>query len=576
VALARRIMEPLLSDVRDRVVVDIGCGSGQDLELVISRGARAVGLDFLPEILREAANKKNIRTRLVQADVRNLPLQERSADLVICSFVLKYVNDLQSLADELARIVLPNADIYVMDMHPEAQRHGWRAALDSTVSDVPVNVHELTRIRQAFDAAGFELELLLEPRLGHPERRHFEMVQRPDLFEEARRVPAMYLFHFRRRMLTADRNRPHVVPRRRQRSWHLTGARLALGPHTAIHADVVMNASRIRGIYDRPSKSRAQLEGDDVVVDLSGLLLLPGLINAHDHLQAGWPSRVLPEVAPWLGALRNFFSGVTTAFHDEVWDATGTEQFPLRLARNGAHSAKQTVQEIAADFEGTSPDDLLVIDIAWCGNEPGKFLQALNGKGLLTERTVLVGAADFDLDSQKLLQEKETAVVWSPTRGRLRSEFATNQHLIALGTDGTGKCSLADEIQAALKMGVPPEAIYSMLTSRPASILRLRNGEGRIVADTPADILAVKDSGATPAQALCALPQSPLAVLVGGRPMLVDDGLLERIPESLREPLRAFSVGDAKWWAEEHLVAAVRGAHRSGAKIRIGGESVKA
>src|SRR3954453_10980144 len=276
VALARRIMEPLLSDVRDRVVVDIGGGSGQDLELVISRGARAVGLDFVPEILREAANKKNIRTRLVQADVRNLPLQERSADLVICSFVLKYVNDLQSLADELARIVLPNADIYVMDMHPEAQRHGWRAALDSTVSDVPVNVHELTRIRQAFDAAGFELELLLEPRLGHPERRHFEMVQRPDLFEEARRVPAMYLFHFRRRMLTADRNRPHVVPRRRQRSWHLTGARLALGPHTAIHADVVMNASRIRGIYDRPSKSRAQLEADDVVVDLSGLLLLPG------------------------------------------------------------------------------------------------------------------------------------------------------------------------------------------------------------------------------------------------------------------------------------------------------------
>jgi ubiquinone/menaquinone biosynthesis C-methylase UbiE len=311
VALARRIMEPLLSDLRDKVVVDIGCGTGHDLELVLSRGARAVGMDFTPATVREAAKRKAIRTCLVQADARCLPLQEGSAELVICSFVLSYMDDVAPLAEQLARVALPNADVYVVDIHPEAQRHGWHAVLDPTVKDVQINVHELTRIRQAFDAAGFELESLLEPKLGHPERRYFETAERPDLFEQARHLPAMYLFHFRRRMLTADRNRPYVVPRRRQRSWHLTGARLALGPHTAIHADVVMDASRIRGIYDRPSKSKAQLGPDDVVVDLSGLLLLPGLIDAHDHLHAGWPKRVLPEVAPRLGALRCLLSGVT-------------------------------------------------------------------------------------------------------------------------------------------------------------------------------------------------------------------------------------------------------------------------
>jgi ubiquinone/menaquinone biosynthesis C-methylase UbiE len=576
ISLARRLMEPLLRDVRDKVVVDIGCGTGHDLDLIVSRGGKAVGFDTTPEMLRQAAKRKSIRTRLVQADARNLPLQEGSADLVVCSFVLSFMGDVSQLAEQLARIALPNAEVYVLDMHPEAQRDGWCAALNPNVKDIPLNVHELTRIQQAFDAAGFELELLLEPKLGHPERRLFEICARPDLYEQARHVPAMYMFHFRRRMLTTDRNRPHVIPRRRQHAWYLTGARVSLGPHTAIHAEIVMDSSRVRGIYDRPSKAKAQLSADDVVVDLSGLLLLPGLINAHDHLDAGWPKRVLPEVAPWLGALRSLLSGVTTVVHDDVLELSGVTQFPIRFARNYARSAKQSPDGVVDDLRGASPDLPLVIDIAWCGAETGGFIRALDRRGLLTGRTILVGVAQLDVDSQKILLERKTAVVWAPSDGSVSRDFVINNHLIALGTGGTGKGIFAEEIRAAVKMEIPPEAIYSMVTSRAASILRLRNGEGRIVAENPADMLAVADAGVTPAQTLCALDHSPLAVVLGGRPMLVNNTLLERVPESLRDPLRSFTMGADLWWAEEHIVAAVRGAHRSGQKIRVSGQSVKA
>jgi len=104
----------------------------------------------------------------------------------------------------------------------------------------------------------------------------------------------------------------------------------------------------------------------------------------------------------------------------------------------------------------------------------------------------------------------------------------------------------------------------------------LRGGEGRIVAETPADILVVEDSGLTPAQTLVAQDDFSAAVILGGRPMLVANALLERVPESLREPLRSFTIGADQWWAEEHMVAAVRGAHRSGQKIYISGQPVKA
>jgi SAM-dependent methyltransferase len=569
VTLARRVMEPLLRDVRDKVVVDVG--TGHQLELLVARGSKAVGVDFTPETLRKAAKKQALHSRLVLADTSRLPFQQATADLVICSFVLSFVDDLPQLAEQLARIVLPGGEVHVTDIHPDTQRHGWPAALDPTLKEIRVNVHELTSIAQAFDQAGLALELSLEPRLGHPERRHFELAQRMDLYEQARHVPAICLLHFRRRVLTADRNRPHLVPRKRQRTWHLVGARQALGPHTAVHSDIALDATQIRGIYDRPSKGKLERAEDDAVVDLTGLLLLPGLINAHDCLQAGWPERVHPDVAPWLGAIRNVFSGVTTVRHDTAIDPATMAQFPVHLARGGVRSARHKPEEIAADFADAPPNVPLIIDLSWCAAETNRFIGELEKNGLLSNRTILVGLAELDTAAQNSLVKHGTSAVWSPASTPLRCETAISNHLIALGTGGLGKTSISDEIRAALKMAVSPEAIYSMVTSRAASILRLRNGEGRIVAETPADLVAIDDSGLTPAESLCSLDCVPAAVIVGGKLQLLSGSVLERVPEALRESLRPMMVGDAQWWAEEHIVAAVRGA-RGG--LRLSGQPV--
>lgn len=110
VALVRRILEPLLSDVRDKVLVDIGCGTGQDPELAVAHGARAVGLDFTPEMLREAARKPTIRSHLVRADATSLPLQSSCADVIVCSFVPSFITDISKLADQLAKIDLSRSE----------------------------------------------------------------------------------------------------------------------------------------------------------------------------------------------------------------------------------------------------------------------------------------------------------------------------------------------------------------------------------------------------------------------------------------------------------------------------------
>src|SRR5205085_8860792 len=113
----------------------------------------------------------------------------------------------------------------------------------------------------------------------------------------------------------------------------LHGARVALGPDRAEKLDIEIRNGKIQSIGE-PRKGRE-------VLDLTGQLILPGLINAHDHLEfnlyprlgrgpypnaGAWSRNVYrPDESPireqlaiskstrlvW-GGLKNLLNGVTT------------------------------------------------------------------------------------------------------------------------------------------------------------------------------------------------------------------------------------------------------------------------
>src|ERR1700739_4913165 len=64
----------------------------------------------------------------------------------------------------------------------------------------------------------------------------------------------------------------------------LYGARYAKGPQESEHGAIQISGGRIRGIISGACHSPAT-ESNRTGVDLSGFLIMPGLINAHDHLE---------------------------------------------------------------------------------------------------------------------------------------------------------------------------------------------------------------------------------------------------------------------------------------------------
>src|SRR5580692_6360140 len=128
----------------------------------------------------------------------------------------------------------------------------------------------------------------------------------------------------------------------------LRGARCALGPLETTYASLTTTGDRITAILSFPTPLHDALSNSSDI-DLSGFLLLPGLVNAHDHLEFAlfprlgnptyrsyidWGEDIhsrFPEVIAkhrsvpkdirlWWGGIRNLLCGVTTvSHHNPLW-----------------------------------------------------------------------------------------------------------------------------------------------------------------------------------------------------------------------------------------------------------------
>jgi hypothetical protein len=289
---------------------------------------------------------------------------------------------------------------------------------------------------------------------------------------------------------------------------------------------------------------------DGVELDLNGLRVLPGLINAHDHLHfslfprlgsgpypnaTGWahdiyhpdrePARSLLAVPKHLrliwGGLRNLLAGVTTAGHHDEYHPIFDLGFPIRVVKQfgWAHSLAFT-HDVRECFERTPPSVPFVIHLGeGTDAEAASEIFRLRELGALTERTVLVHAVALTGAGWDLVKCAGAAVIWCPrsnlfTLGRtLGREVIESGVRIALGTDSplTAEGDLLDEIRFAREFGA---AARQLVGSGARDVLRLPM--------RPDDWIAVREFGA-----------APELVVIGGEIRLISPALAAGLPRDV-------------------------------------------
>jgi malonyl-CoA O-methyltransferase len=156
----------LLPDVHGRTVLDAGCGTGRYLQELKARGAFAIGMDLSAAMLARARAGGD---SVARADLRALPFDAMSIDVVVCGLALGDVAELELALAEIARVLRPAGCVIYSVVHPDGQRHGWQRTFEAGGRRLAIDGfwHSLDRHREACAAAGLTIEQSREPGLAH-------------------------------------------------------------------------------------------------------------------------------------------------------------------------------------------------------------------------------------------------------------------------------------------------------------------------------------------------------------------------------------------------------------------------
>lgn len=330
----------------------------------------------------------------------------------------------------------------------------------------------------------------------------------------------------------------------------ITGARVATSATAAVKRELWLR----EGLVYFSTRSA----NCETTIDLSGFLILPGLINAHDHLEFNLFPRLgqgpYPNATVWAkdifdpsqssireqlaipkavrlvwGGIKNLISGVTTvAHHNSFHPIFESPSFPVRVLKHygWAHSLYFSPDWLMRFRQTPSRHPFIMHAGEGTDSTAQQEIQTLADAGAYTPSTVLVHAVALDNKHIDLVARRGTSVVWCPTSnqftlGRTISQDVLRSDIsIALGTDSgmTGAGDLFDEFQEA-QSAVDPDRIYRMVTADAARTLNLPAGFGDIRDGGPADFLIMADSGKSPAQTL--VSGLPMVVVLGGTLRLI-------------------------------------------------------
>ena len=164
--LDRQVTEITLDDRICQNILELGCGTGKNTELLDRIGRKVLALDFSPGMLQQAKSKlKTDHVFFVRADLtKPWPAKTGLFELVVCNLVLEHVEDLDPVFYQASQSLTTGGEFFVSELHPFRQYQGTQANFRNEHETVEIDafVHHLSDFTEAARKNGLSLKSMRE------------------------------------------------------------------------------------------------------------------------------------------------------------------------------------------------------------------------------------------------------------------------------------------------------------------------------------------------------------------------------------------------------------------------------
>ncbi len=150
----------LLGDVHGKFVLDLGCGTGENLVPLGRRGARTMGIDISPDLIALAERRlenEQLRSQVQVGSAYDTRLESGSVDVIFCMALIHHL-EIPRVRDEMLRILAPRGMVVLKEPIRFSQAYARLRHMLPEHEDVSDYEHPLTEQEFAVMIEPFQVD----------------------------------------------------------------------------------------------------------------------------------------------------------------------------------------------------------------------------------------------------------------------------------------------------------------------------------------------------------------------------------------------------------------------------------
>lgn len=150
----------LLGDVREKIVLDLGCGSGENIVPLARRGAQVIGIDISPDLIDIARARLELTGTKAELRVESAyqtGLPDRSVDVIFMIALVHHLN-IPKAREEMHRILVPGGCVIFQEPIRFSKSYSKVRSIFPSFGDVSEFEHPLTASEMRELVRSFRIE----------------------------------------------------------------------------------------------------------------------------------------------------------------------------------------------------------------------------------------------------------------------------------------------------------------------------------------------------------------------------------------------------------------------------------